>query len=180
MRQIKINSTTGSELVSVSVLKNYIRVDHTEDDTLLGEMITVARQYLENYLSRDIVAKTRTYYLDESDGIINIPFGPIASIESVTVDGSTQSHTVHGLDKETIELDSQPSYTVTNRYPYQYENVKINYTTAGMSDLILKNAIMQMVSTIYDNRADYKIGTLVTEIPTSSKKLIDSFKSMYV
>tara|TARA_Y100001951_G_scaffold104421_1_gene115952 strand:+ start:1649 stop:2191 length:543 start_codon:yes stop_codon:yes gene_type:complete len=180
MRQSKINSTTGSEIVANSEMKNYLRVDHNIDDTLISEMVTQSRQYLENYISRDIVAKTRTYYLDTSDGVINIPFGPVASIESVTVDGTAATHTVVGLDKETIELDSQPSYVVNNRLPGQYEKVKINYTTAGLADKLLKNSIMQMVSTLYDNRTDFKSGTTVIELPTQSKKLIDSYKSMFV
>ena len=60
MRQIKINSETGSEIVSLTEMKNYLRVDHAFDNTLITDMITQARQIIENYLSRDIVAKTRT------------------------------------------------------------------------------------------------------------------------
>ena len=182
MRQVKVNSVTGSDstLVPTSDVKNYIRVDHSVDDSLIADMVKQSRIVLENFLSRDIIAKTRTYYLDESDGLIDIPFGPIASIDSVTVDGSTATHTVVGLDKETIELDSSPSYVTSNRYPYTYEKIKINYTTSGISDTLIKNAIMQMVATFYDNRADFKTGTIVSEIPMTAKKMVASFKSMYV
>lgn len=180
MRQIKINSETGSEIVSLTEMKNYLRVDHAFDNTLITDMITQARQIIENYLSRDIVAKTRTYYLDESDGLIDIPFGPVASIQSVTVDGTSATHTVIGLDNETIELEASPSYVVSNLFSDAYKKIKINYTTSGLSDKAIKHAIMQMVSTFYDNRADFKDGIVVREIPITSKKMVDSFKSMYV
>jgi hypothetical protein len=61
-----------------------------------------------------------------------------------------------------------------------YKKIKINYTTSGLSDKAIKHAIMQMVSTFYDNRADFKDGIVVREIPITSKKMVDSFKSMYV
>tara|TARA_R110002020_G_scaffold125730_3_gene283088 strand:+ start:370 stop:918 length:549 start_codon:yes stop_codon:yes gene_type:complete len=182
MRQIKINSVTGSDtsIVPTSEMKNYLRVDHSVDDSLIADMVKQSRIVLENYISRDIISKTRTYYLDKSNGLIDIPFGPIASIESVTVDGSTATHTVVGLDKESIELDSSPSYVSSNQFPYTYEKIKINYTTSGISDTLIKNAIMQMVATFYDNRADFKTGHIISEIPMTSKQMVASFKSMFV
>ena len=50
MRQIKINSETGSEIVSLTEMKNYLRVDHAVDNKLITDMITQARQIIENYL----------------------------------------------------------------------------------------------------------------------------------
>ena len=63
MRQIKINSTTGSEIITTNDVKNFVRIDTSADDALIGTMITAARIAAENFMSRDIVAKTRTYYL---------------------------------------------------------------------------------------------------------------------
>ena len=106
MRQIKINSTTGSEIVTASEFKDYARIDTTADDTLIDLIITQARIWCENYISRDIVAKNRTYYVPETNGIFDIPFGPISSISSVTIDGTAfTGYTMEGLDNETIDLD---------------------------------------------------------------------------
>jgi len=76
MRQIKINSVTGSEIVSVSEFKSFARISNTLDDTLIGSIIVQARIWCENYISRDIVAKNRTYYIPETNGIFDLPFGP--------------------------------------------------------------------------------------------------------
>ena len=43
MYQIKINSTTGSEIISTADVKSYARIDTTADDTLIGQMITQAK-----------------------------------------------------------------------------------------------------------------------------------------
>ena len=169
MHQIKINRTTRSEIITTSDVKDYVRIDTSADDTLIGRMITQARIFCENYISRDIVAKNRTYYLSETEAIIDIPFGPIASISTVTAEGNDADHTVKGLDNERIELDGGSA-----------KDVKITYVTAGLSDDLIKNAMLQFVSTLYDNRADFKTGTIVQDVPTETRALLNSYKTMFI
>jgi hypothetical protein len=94
MYQIKINSTTGSEVISTADVKAYARIDTSDDDTLIGEMIKQARIVLENYISRDIVAKNRTFYRSYVDDRFEVPFAPVTTISSVTVENITAAHTV--------------------------------------------------------------------------------------
>ena len=58
MRQIKVNSLLGNEIITTADVKSYVRIDTNEDDALIANMITEARIWCENYISRDIVAKT--------------------------------------------------------------------------------------------------------------------------
>lgn len=169
MRQIKINSTTGSEIVSTSEFKDYARISNSADDTLIGIIIKQARIWCENYISRDIVAKNRTYYLDETNGIFDIPFGPIASISSVTVDGTAVTdYTMEGLDNETIDLDGPA------------EKVKVTYVTSGLDDELLQQAIKQFAVTLYDNRHDYVEGKSGDMVPSETKVILNSYKNMFV
>lgn len=170
MRQIKINATTGNEILTAQNVKDYVRIDTSADDNLISEMITQARIWCENYISRDIVPKNRTYYLDKTNGLFDLPFGPIASISEVTIDGTaTTDYEILGLDNETIELDGGSA-----------EKVKITYITTGINDSLVKQAMLQLISTYYDNRADFKTGTIVTEIPTSTRKILTSYKTMFI
>ncbi len=169
MRQIKINSTTGSEIVSTSDFKNYARINYSDDDTMIGKILVQARIWCENFISRDIVAKNRTYYLDITQGVFDLPFGPIASISSVTVDGvANTDYTTPGLDNETIDIDGPG------------DKVKVTYVTAGLNDNLLEQAILQLASTYYDNRHDYEIGKAVNLIPTSVKDTLNSYKNMFI
>ena len=171
MRQIKINSTLGTEIVSIAEVKNYVRIDTSADDALIGHMITQARIWAENYISRDIVAKNRTYYLDATaTGLFDLPFGPVASISEITIDGTaTTSYEILGLDNETIELDGGAA-----------EKVKITYITSGINNALMKQAMLQTISTYYDNRADFVQGANVHLIPTDAKTILTSYKSMFV
>ena len=170
MRQIKINSTLGNEILSVQEVKDYVRIDTSADDALLSGMISQARIWCENYISRDIVSKNRTYYIDTTaNGLFDLPFGPITSVEQITIDGTTTTaYEILGLDNETIELDQGSA-----------ERVKITYITAGLNDSLLKQAMLQLISTYYDNRAEFVEGS-VSEVPTNVRVILSSYKTMFI
>ena len=169
MRQIKINDVIGVPIISRTEAKNYIRIDTIADDTLIDLMIEAAHTAAENYMSRDIIAKERTYYLDESTtGFIDVPFGPVASVDAVTVKGLSVSFSVYGLGDPMVEIE--PLGT----------NIKIDFTTEGMSDGLLKQALLMMVSTYYDNRTDFVTGMTVNEVPSASAKLLDGIKAVFI
>lgn len=171
MRQIKINATTGNEILTAQNVKDYVRIDTSADDNLISSMITQARIWCENYISRDIVPKNRTYYLDKTNGLFDLPFSPTASVSEITIDGTaTTDYEILGLDNETIELDGGSA-----------EKVKVTYITSGINDSLVKQAMLQLISTYYDNRADFITEqNNVSEIPTSTKQILTSYKTMFI
>jgi len=169
MRQIKINDVIGVPIISRADAKNYIRIDTSADDTLIDLMIEAAHTAAENYMSRDIIAKDRTYFLDYSnDGFIDVPFGPVASVDAVTVKDIAVTFTVYGLGDPIVEIGPLGS------------NIKIDFITSGMNDGILKQALLMMVSTYYDNRTDFVTGMTVNDVPSASAKLLDGLKSVFI
>ncbi len=77
-----------------------------------------------------------------------------------------------GLDNETMELDGGAA-----------DKVKVVYITSGLSDDLLKQAILQLAATYYDNRSDIHerkadIGSV--ETPISVKNILSSYRSMFI
>ena len=167
MHDIKINSVTGSEIVTTQNVKDFVRIDTSADDTIIDRMIVAARTWCENYIGKDIVAKNRTFYLQEVNDRFTLPFAPVASISSVTSEGTAVSYDTYGLDDTIIEIGTLPA-----------DEVKVTYITTGLTDDIIKEAILHLVSTMYDNRADFVEGN-VNEVPNSTKNLLQSYKTMY-
>ena len=169
MRQLIINSTIGNEILTAQNVKDFVRIDTSADDNLIAEMIIQARMWCENYISRDIVSKNRTYYIDYTNGIFDIPFGPVESIDQLTINGTVSTnYEILGLDNETIELDQGSA-----------ERVKITYITKGLNDSLIKQAMLQLISTYYDNRSDFVLSS-VNEIPTSTRNILTSYKTMFI
>ena len=111
--------------------------------------------------------------MDSTNGIFDIPFAPVSSISSVTIDGTaTTNYTMIGLDNETMELDAGDS-----------EKVKVTYVTSGLDDSLLIQAILQLTATYYDNRSDVFEGSSRfgnVEIPTSVKNILSSYRTMFI
>jgi len=169
MRQMKITAESAIEPVSLADAKNYIKVDFTDDDTLIRSMINMAIIWCENYLSRDIVSKTRKYYMDKTNGLFDLPFSPVTSISSVKINGVAATYDVLGLNNETIELHSGAA-----------EKVEVEYITEAVFNDLIQGAILQLVSTYYDNRAEFVMGVGVNEIPTNVKAILASQKSLFI
>ena len=109
--------------------------------------------------------------MPETNGIFDLPFGPVSSISSITSDGTAITYSILGLDNESIELDGG-----------QAEKIKVTYITTGLSDALLQSAIMQLTSTYYDNRADFASDqkSNIESIPTDVRDILNSYKAMYL
>lgn len=171
MQTMKISSTTGAEIVTTADAKSYIRIDTSDDDTIISDMIKQARIWCENYISKDIVAKTRVLYIDKIKERISLPFAPVSSITSVTAQNITTTFESFGTDKEILKIKELPA-----------KDVLVTYSTTGLNDSLLKQAILQLVSTYYDNRADFIVmqGVSYVQVPTGVKHILDSYKEPFI
>lgn len=181
MISCQIDSVSGSEIVSSSEFKSFARIDTSDDDSIVADIIKAARMKCEAIINRDIVAKTRTLFISNVDYSgeygnlyrkrmkIVLPFAPIASITSVQSqdsDGnlSTASYESYGFDDKYIELSSSDS-----------KNIKIVYVTSGMNHEDLALAIKQLGASYYDNRADFVKGTIVSKMPTNVQTILSPY-----
>ena len=163
-----VNTLTG-EVVSLQEARNYIRVDSHDDDFLITRMIEQSRIVLENYLSADIVPKERKIYYSAVNELIYLPFSPVDTIDAVTVDGTTATYSAKGVGNNIVELESTPA-----------KEVLITYKTKGLDNVLIKQTILQMTSTLYDQRNDFVTGTIVAEVPTTAKNLLPSQKNVFI
>jgi len=90
-------AVTGvNEIVSLEEAKAHLRVSYSDEDTMIGRMITSARQWCEQYTQRILIDKTLTCQFYDLDGELRfeLPYGPVDSITSVTrilSDGTEQA-----------------------------------------------------------------------------------------
>ena len=159
--ETKVISVTGTAdaIVTLEQVKNYIRITNTEEDTLITAMIQNAILQAERYLNRDILSKTRQMYVNYAEREFNLFYPPIASIESVTVDGVVSTdYEKLGLDNPLIDLRSYPA-----------NKVLVEYTTTGITDESIRQGILALVAWLY-HRGDAKM-------PTNWKTWLSPFKS---
>ncbi|NBW21284.1 MAG: hypothetical protein EBR82_76310 [Caulobacteraceae bacterium] len=131
---------------------------------MINVLITAARQMCEAYTGVGFVEHNAVAVLNNSNGDIYIPYGPMIAINSVVNDQGT-----------TLVLDTD--YTIGGnefkrlRTPHE-NNITIDYTT-GYTTLpeALKTALLNQVYYLYDNRA---VGT--DDISPIAKIILNLYK----
>lgn len=140
--------TVTTEPVTLAEAKAWIKVadSYSDDNTIITALITAARQILEEYLSISIASKTYTVVLKNLLGDMELPYGPITSITSVTDwDG----------DALTLNTDYILSGEDFKRLDTKTDYIKFVYV-AGYSTVpeALKLAIKMQVGYMYEHRGD--------------------------
>lgn len=148
------------EPVSLQEMKSYLRLDgflddddstdvppYEDDDALIEELITSARQELEEYLNCSIISHDwRCSGVTNTAGSIQLPYGPVTELTLIE-------------DSEGDEFDLEDTGEVKRRgdylvYPTQ-EDMTVEYT-AGF--VIVPRAITaeikRMVAWKYEHRGD--------------------------
>lgn len=163
----------ATEPCTVAEVKNFMKIDYTTDDALIGELITAAREWVENYTGRAMVSRTITATWTRHGKVMWLPFQPAISITSV-------KHVLSDNTKDTLTVDEdyfvKGSTTVQIHLPASSNGLEIIYT-AGYTSVpkTLKIAVMRVVANYYEHREDTIVGTISSEIEAGTKKLVKQF-----
>jgi len=157
--------------VTTADLKDYVRVTHSLEDTLIGALGLAATSAVERESQRLLQVRAVTLRLQampDVDEPIELPGGPVVSITSVTVDGNAVTGCVAFGDAPAVMFPAS-SWPVATGIGYP---VTITYQ-AGHATVpqTLSHAVKMTVAHWYENRAAVDEMTL-TEVPMAVKYLI--------
>lgn len=172
-------------------------VEHTLHDDLLTALIRSAREYVENYCSLSLVTQTRELILDEFVTWVEIPYGPVQSLSSVTyVDalGVTQTlasnqTALHAYRYPPIVTAAYGLYFPVTRY--QENAVTLTYV-AGFEPLAgspldytynippgIKTAMKLMIGNWYENRESVSDRQMY-EVPGAVSHLLGQHRTSWI
>jgi uncharacterized phiE125 gp8 family phage protein len=167
MVRYNLNLITGptEEPISKDEAKSWIKLDEniTADDSLIEDiLIPHARQFLEAYSHRALIAQTWEWISDCQYANVILPLGQLTLVNSVKVVGedgteTTQStdlyHKTLNTDKGRVALKNNSVWSTTTR---AYDNFIINFTcgwaTAAALPAKYKMAMLKAVAYMYSNR----------------------------
>jgi uncharacterized phiE125 gp8 family phage protein len=76
-------SAVITEPVTLQQAKDWLRVTHDDEDSIILSLIIAARQYCEGLVGLSFVQRTVTAYLKNELGNIRLPYGPVWNITNV-------------------------------------------------------------------------------------------------
>ena len=118
MRRYIVNPPTVEPL-TLAETKRWLRVDHTDDDALISNLIKAARERIEARTGRAILAQTWRISLDRwpGDGRVTLPVLPILSVAAVRVYDAAGAASVLASTLYAIEPGSEPPVLVVTSPP---------------------------------------------------------------
>jgi len=162
---LKLVYEADTEPVAVSEAKLHMRVDFTEDDLLISNIIKASSRKCEDYTRRAFMRQTWDYILDEPTmDVIDIPRPPLIQIDGIFLTLQNNSEIELDMDKFILDDISSPArlkVKKSTKFPKYREMgaFRIRFTSGynyiGATERVpdpIKQAILLLTSHIYENR----------------------------
>lgn len=181
----------AEEPATVAEAKAHLRVDTAEDDTLIGYLITAAREHVESHCRRALVTQTWDLFLDDypAGDEIALPWPRLRSVESIQYhkeDGTsaTFSSSNYAVDTASepgrVALASGASWPTAELRPVNGFQVRFQagYGAAGTVPRAIKQAILLIVGALYENREQIVVaqGVNISALPFGAWALLGPYR----
>lgn len=169
----------GTDVISLADMKEFLRVDHSDEDTTITALLDTAVAHVCDYTNRHIgTAATATFYLERWRPAA-LAYGPVVSINSVTY--SDTAGAVQTLDTSKWYLQNHKDDTcliffhdTPDLEEYNARPVIISAQVGGQPSNSIKHAVRMLVAHWYENRRGVVTGTTATTIPLGVHSLLNT------
>lgn len=183
MINLRVVTPPAVEPVSLETVKQYLRVDGTDEDALIASLIKSARETGEELARRAFITQTLELILDAfpTDLQLEVWRPPLQSVTSVkyydtnNIEATWTDYTVNARSEPgRIHFNSLPGVSllesggVVVRYVAGYGNSETSVPER------LKQAILALVGHWYENRETVNVGNIVNELPINAKQVFVS------
>jgi uncharacterized phiE125 gp8 family phage protein len=180
MRYTRASEPTDTNFISLVNLKNYLRIDTSDDDTVLAQLLTSARQACEEYTGRLLGSGTVTYYMDSFEDSSFIS-GPVTAISSVTyydIDNVLQTLSTSRWYADLVSSPQRIAFDAPPAVFLERYGQVIIATTAGHSTVPgpILQAMRMLAAHFYDNRQAVVTGTIAIEMPLAVHALLSPYR----
>jgi uncharacterized phiE125 gp8 family phage protein len=178
------------EPVALSEAKAHLRVDVSDDDTLIAAIIKAAREFCEEYLDRTLVHTQWAMRADRFPWEFELPRPPMAQAGTttatvVTYTLETQQTATLSTAEYRVDREATPGVirtTYAGTWPghlYDENAVSVTWWAGYGADGTsvpagIRSAILMMVSHLYEHRT--AVAPSMAEVPLGVKALLDTHR----
>lgn len=167
---------SATDLVPLATAKEHLRVDHNYDDDLIVSYITAALDYIEDYVNRKY-RETQVVEFHKLEDKVELWFPDVENIDLVQYLDADSRTWVTLIDSEYDFVETRTATILFDDTPNNIEldldeNLRVTYTTCSPSDTRVKQAMLLLIGTLYENREDVVVNMEAMEMPVSCKTLL--------
>jgi uncharacterized phiE125 gp8 family phage protein len=172
---LKLITAPATEPITIAEAKLHLRVDSTDDDTLITALIVAARQGAEHITGRALMPQTWELALDEFEDIIRLRKAPLTSITSIKyldTAGVLQTLTTSDylLDDHSEPARVMPAYGASWPSTRDQANAVLVRFAAGYANAVtvpqeIKSWMLLRIGMLYENRESVAAGVTLAEVP---------------
>lgn len=158
---LKITTPPAVEPITAAEAKLHLRVDVSDDDALIGALITAVREHAETITQRALAQATYCLYLDEFPAAIEVPRPPLGGITHIKYVDPSGTLTTLASTEYTVSAADEPALIVPaygKTWPTTQSHVDVVQVTftAGYTAELLPDAarayMLAAIGTLYANR----------------------------
>ena len=186
-RSLKVTTAAVNPLFTTAQAKAHLKVDVTDDDTIIDNLILAATQSCEIFTNQYFIDTVVTQYSDTWDGFYTLYKSPVSAITHVKYYDSDDSQQTLSSSNYILDGTSKPArigIAIDGTLPNLSDRinaVEVKYTVgygAESSDVPegIRQAVLLTLSNWYENRQSVITGRTATELPLSSQYLLEQYK----
>ena len=182
------------EPLTLSECKQFLRVDHASDDTLISAMQVSAREWVETYTRRALCTQTIDFRYAGwpiiGDPLV-VPYAPLQSITSISyIDEDQVNQTLAASQyvvraqagpragRGTIEIADGVTLPTLSTQPDRPVTVRavVGYGSAPQVPDGIKSAIYLLLGDLYEQRQETITGTIVQSTRFTVERLLGPYR----
>lgn len=155
MFDVNVTSGPSGELITTAEAKAHLQISFTDDDTLIGSLISAVRSDVERFCGISIGSQTRVWTYDFDGCEWPVPYGPVITITSIVRKQSAGDYSETLTVDDDYDLDGQQNKTIK-----VFGGGRCNVTyTCGYTSLpeSLKLGMLEEIAYRYENRGDKEV-----------------------
>jgi len=180
------------EPITLAQAKEHLRVDGSDEDSLIGLCITAARDRIENECRRAFIRQKWIAYItgDFAEGVtVELPRARLMAAETFLLEYRNDAGTWTAWANTAQQPAREPALLWLTSYPSNIDTPRSPHDAvwrasywAGYGSLAtdvpgpLRHAILLLTAHLFERREMVISGTIISEIPKSLDWLIDSFR----